>query len=236
MKGQRGRLLVGRGPRRRPARSLLPGMDWNALGERPSGGPPRPPARSRRRSRSPSTPRAPGAGGSSWLRSGGCASSISSPPRWWASPSGLLVPRAGEILRPWLVSRRYPIPTSAGFATIILERLVDLITVLGLFALYLFVLPTPAQQVGGPLMELVKIGGAATGVVALVVLALLLALHAHADRVLGLLERLLARLPRWAAGPLRRMRARLLGGARRPAGPRRAPRRDRSPSRSPSGC
>ena len=60
--------------------------------------------------------------------------------------SGLLIPRAGELLRPWLISRRYPIPTSAGFATIILERLVDLITVLALFALYLFVLPRPAAQ------------------------------------------------------------------------------------------
>ena len=60
--------------------------------------------------------------------------------------SGLLVPRAGELLRPWLVSRRHPIPTSAGFATIILERLVDLITVLALFALYLFVLPAPPRS------------------------------------------------------------------------------------------
>ena len=49
--------------------------------------------------------------------------------------SGLLIPCAGELLRPWLVSRRYPIATSAGFATIILERLVDMITVLVLFAL-----------------------------------------------------------------------------------------------------
>src|SRR5262245_9915926 len=50
--------------------------------------------------------------------------------------SGLLIPRAGELLRPWLVSRRHPIATSAGFATIILERLIDLITVLLLFAAY----------------------------------------------------------------------------------------------------
>jgi uncharacterized protein (TIRG00374 family) len=119
--------------------------------------------------------------------------------------SGLLVPRAGELLRPWLVSRRYPIPTSAGFATIILERLIDLITVLALFALYLFVLPTPAAQVEGRLTELLKLGGAATGVVALGVLAFLLALHANADRVVGAVERLLARAPRWLAEPLGRM-------------------------------
>jgi uncharacterized protein (TIRG00374 family) len=119
--------------------------------------------------------------------------------------TGLLVPRAQEILRPWLISRRYPIALSAGFATIIIERLVDLITVLVLFALYLFVLPTPPQQVGGALMGVVKAAGAATGVAALVVLALLVALHSHADRVLGLLDLVLIRLPDWVAGPLRRI-------------------------------
>jgi hypothetical protein len=119
--------------------------------------------------------------------------------------SGLLVPRAGELLRPWLVSRRHPIPTSAGFATIILERLVDLITVLVLFAAYLFVLPAPAAQREGRLMDLLKLGGAATGLVALGVLAFLLALHANADRVVGAVERLLARAPRWLAEPLSRV-------------------------------
>jgi uncharacterized protein (TIRG00374 family) len=117
--------------------------------------------------------------------------------------TGLIVPRAQEILRPWLVSRRYPIPLSAGFATIIIERLVDLITVLVLFALYLFVLPTPPQQAGGALMGVVQVAGAATGLAALVTLVVLVALHSHADRVLGILDRILDRLPDWMAGPLR---------------------------------
>jgi uncharacterized protein (TIRG00374 family) len=119
--------------------------------------------------------------------------------------SGLLVPRAGEIVRPWLVSRRHPIPTSAGFATIILERLVDLITVLVLFAAYLFVLPAPAAQVEGRLTDLLKLGGAVTGVVAVGVLGFLLALHTNAERVVGGIERLLARAPRWLAEPCGRI-------------------------------
>jgi hypothetical protein len=126
--------------------------------------------------------------------------------------SGLLVPRAGELVRPWLVSRRYPISTSAGFATIILERLIDLITVLLLFGLYLFVLPAPAAQVEGGLIELLKVGGAVAGAVALGVLALLLALHSHAERVIGGLERLLSRAPRWLAGPLGRVLRAFSGG------------------------
>jgi len=118
--------------------------------------------------------------------------------------SGLLIPRAQEIMRPWLISRRYPIPLSAGFATVILERLVDLITVLVLFGLYLFVLPAPAMQVAGPGMDAIKAAGAATALVAGVVLVLLLALHARPEPVIALLERLLARAPRWLAGPFGR--------------------------------
>jgi uncharacterized protein (TIRG00374 family) len=119
--------------------------------------------------------------------------------------SGLLVPRAGELLRPWLVSRRHPIPTSAGFATIILERLVDMITVLVLFALYLFLLPAPAAQVEGPAMDLVRWLGVAGAGVSLAALAFLLALHGNADRVVSALDKLLARAPRWLAQPLGRM-------------------------------
>jgi uncharacterized protein (TIRG00374 family) len=119
--------------------------------------------------------------------------------------SGLLIPRAGELVRPWLVSRRYPIPTSAGFATISLERLFDLITVLALFAAYLFVLPTPAAQVESRLTQVVTLGGAATGAVALGALVFLLALHANAERVTGTLERWLTRAPRWLAEPSSRV-------------------------------
>ena len=119
--------------------------------------------------------------------------------------SGLLIPRAAELVRPWLVSRRHPIPVSAGFATIILERLVDLITVLVLFALYLFVLPTPAAQAENRLTQLVRLGGAVTGIVALGVLGFLLALHANAERVTGLVERILKHFPRFIAEPGGRM-------------------------------
>jgi glycosyltransferase 2 family protein len=118
--------------------------------------------------------------------------------------SGMLIPRAQEVVRPWLVSRRYPIPLSAGFATVVLERLIDLITVLVLFALYLFVLPVPAAQVSGAHMDAIKVAGAMAALGALVVLALLFALHTWPDAVVGGLEKLLARAPGWLAAPLGR--------------------------------
>lgn len=112
--------------------------------------------------------------------------------------TGLLVPRAGEVVRPYLISRRHPIRTSAGFASIILERLVDLVTVLVLFGLYLYVLPTPAAQTRGPLLGFLKLGGAMAGGAALAVLVVLLLLHGHAEAVVRLLRRLLSPLPvRW---------------------------------------
>jgi uncharacterized protein (TIRG00374 family) len=111
--------------------------------------------------------------------------------------SGLVVPRAGEIVRPYLVARRHPVSTSAGVATIILERLFDLVTVLILFGLYLFVLPTPAAQSRGPQMAVVRQAGAVVAAGAVVLLVLLVAFHARAPRALAVFDRVLGALPRW---------------------------------------
>ncbi len=137
--------------------------------------------------------------------------------------SALLVPRAGEIVRPWLVSRRYRIALSSGFATIILERLVDMVTVLVLFALYLFVLPTPAAQAEGPVMldrwglrltvmDLIKLSGGVFLAAAVAVLVFLLALHSNAERVVGGIERLMSRAPRWISQPIGRALRSFSGG------------------------
>ncbi len=114
--------------------------------------------------------------------------------------TGLVVPRAGEVVRPFLVARRYPIATSAGFATIILERLVDLITVLGLFFLYLYVLPLPAAQTRGPLIGVLKTTGAVAALGALAVLGVLFAFHAHSDKAMAAFDRILAYLPSRLSG------------------------------------
>lgn len=118
--------------------------------------------------------------------------------------TGLLIPRAGEVVRPYLVARNYPVSTSAGFASIVLERLVDLITVLLLFALYLYVLPTPPAQTRGPLLGVLKVAGAAAGAGALVILAVLLAWHRYSERAMRLADRLLRPFPARFAGAVSR--------------------------------
>jgi uncharacterized protein (TIRG00374 family) len=135
--------------------------------------------------------------------------------------TGLLVPRAGEVVRPYLVARHHPIATSAGFASIVLERLVDLITMLVLFALYLYVLPMPAAQIRGPLLGVLKVAGAMAGLGALGILAVLLLWHRHADRAMRIAERLLRPLPeRFAAAIARALRSFAQGLAVLQASPR----------------
>ncbi len=73
--------------------------------------------------------------------------------------SFLLPARAGEVLRPYLLARRERLPPTAAFATIILERLLDLVTVLLLFGVFVVVVD-PRTLSGDPaLYTRVKTGG-----------------------------------------------------------------------------
>ena len=118
--------------------------------------------------------------------------------------TGLLVPRAGEVVRPYLIARNHPIPTSAGFASIVLERVVDLITVLLLFALYLYVLPMPDAQVRGPLLSALRVAGIGAAAGALAILGVLVLWHRHAGLAMRIAERLLRPFPERFAGAVAR--------------------------------
>ena len=118
--------------------------------------------------------------------------------------SFLLPARAGEVLRPYLLARREGLPATAAFATIILERAIDLATVLLLFGFFVLV-ADPASLAGDPaLFARVKLGGALAGAGAVVGLAVFFALAGHPER-LGRaalrIERVLpARIARAVAG------------------------------------
>jgi glycosyltransferase 2 family protein len=117
--------------------------------------------------------------------------------------TGLVIPRAGEVVRPYLVARHHGLKTSAAFASIILERLFDLITVLALFAAYLYVLPLPAalkEPPGGTLQT----AGALAGAGALGALGLLLFLTYRREPALALADRVFSWLPARLGGPLGR--------------------------------
>jgi uncharacterized protein (TIRG00374 family) len=82
----------------------------------------------------------------------------------------LLPARVGEVLRPYLLARQERLDPAAAFATVIVERLLDLCTVLMLFALALFV----ANVEVGPEIEaagLIAAGASLVGLTGLFVLA-----------------------------------------------------------------
>jgi len=120
------------------------------------------------------------------------------------SANFLLPARPGEVLRPYLLARRERLAGSAAFATIILERLLDLVTVLLLFGVFV-VFVDPATLAGDPaLYTRVKIGGLVSAAAAVSGLVLLFALAGHPERLgraaLRIEHVLPARLARIVAG------------------------------------
>ena len=97
--------------------------------------------------------------------------------------SFLLPARAGELLRPYLLAKRDQLPPTAAFATIILERLLDLITVLLLFGVFVLTVD-PASLSGDPaLYARVKTGGLLAAAVSVAGLLVLFALAGHPERL-----------------------------------------------------
>ena len=107
----------------------------------------------------------------------------------------LLPARAGELIRPWMLSRETNVSASAAFATVIVERLFDLVAVLTLFCVWrLLPVPEGAVEIEG--VTAAAILAAALGAMALAVTFLL---AGHAERV-GTFATMLARvLPARAA-------------------------------------
>ena len=95
----------------------------------------------------------------------------------------LLPARAGEVIRPYLLARKEGLNATAAFATIILERLLDLLVVLMLFAG--FVLTAAPGVVSGDPEQFarVKFGGLVAGGVAIAGAIVLFALAGHPERM-----------------------------------------------------
>ena len=97
--------------------------------------------------------------------------------------SFLLPARAGEVLRPYLLAKREGLPPTACFATIILERLLDLVTVLLLFGVFV-VLVDPASLSGDPaLYARVKAGGLLAAAASVAGLVVFFFLAGHPERL-----------------------------------------------------
>jgi uncharacterized protein (TIRG00374 family) len=96
--------------------------------------------------------------------------------------SFLLPARAGEVIRPYLLARRERLSATAAFATIILERLLDLVVVLVLFATFVF---TSAGAVASEPSQLARVtfGGTLAAAAAVGALGVLFVLAGHPERI-----------------------------------------------------
>ncbi len=126
--------------------------------------------------------------------------------------SAVLPARAGEIIRPYLLARRHHLSATACFATIVLERLLDLVTVLLLFSAFLLFFDPGLAAADPRLFAAVRVGAAgaaATAITGLVVLALL---AGHPDRLARATRGLARWLPGRFAAVLERVVARFAEG------------------------
>jgi glycosyltransferase 2 family protein len=112
--------------------------------------------------------------------------------------SFLLPARAGEVIRPYLLARREGLKASAAFATIILERVLDMATVLLLFGAYVLTLDAVGPNGGADLAH-VKFWGAVAAAGAVGALVVLFVLAGHPERLGRAARRIEAVLPAKAA-------------------------------------
>lgn len=109
--------------------------------------------------------------------------------------NAMLPGRVGEVVRPYLLARKVNLDPTATFATIVLERALDIITLLLLFALSVALLDLGFAVSDGQMLRAVQFGGLAAAAVALAGLAVAFVFAGHAERVAAVTERLTRRLP-----------------------------------------
>lgn len=109
--------------------------------------------------------------------------------------NALLPARAGEFLRPYLLARREGISATAAFATIILERFLDLAVVVLLFGIFVVWADAATLSADPRLFRAVETGGTLAALVAVGVLVAFTVLAGHPERLGQLTARLTRTLP-----------------------------------------
>ena len=116
--------------------------------------------------------------------------------------TSLLPARAGEVIRPYFLARHEQMSATGAFATIIVERLLDTITVLILLASYVFVFGRDVAFTNPVGFKAVKWAGASAGAIAFTALIVLFVLAKDPARLRRTIERLARVVPSALAGLL----------------------------------
>jgi len=125
--------------------------------------------------------------------------------------SFLLPARAGEFIRPYLLARREGLSAAATFATIIIERLLDLATILLLLGLFLLTFQ-PGPSLDPTVFRAVKAGGLVAAAGAVGALSMIFIASGYSDRLGTAVRRLEAVLPRRIAHGVARIAERFVLG------------------------
>jgi uncharacterized membrane protein YbhN (UPF0104 family) len=133
--------------------------------------------------------------------------------------SSILPARAGEFIRPYFLARHENMTATGAFATIVLERVLDVLTVLTLLALFIFVFDPGVGRDSPTAWAAVKWAGLTAGGGALAALVVMFVLAGDPERLGRTMRRLEQVLPSTLAGLIARVAekfARGLGAVRKP--------------------
>jgi uncharacterized protein (TIRG00374 family) len=99
--------------------------------------------------------------------------------------SAVLPARAGEVIRPYLLARREGLSAAAAFATIIVERLLDLVAVLLLLGVFLVWFDPGLEARDSAFFSAIRYGGFVMTPVALATLVVMFFMAGHPERLHG---------------------------------------------------
>jgi uncharacterized protein (TIRG00374 family) len=107
---------------------------------------------------------------------------------------GLLPIRVGDVIRPYLLARQEGLSVSSVFATVVMERVLDLVAVLALLALYVWGF-TGGSELSPRLLNPIKVSATIAAAAAAVLLAIMWVLATHPERIGGFVAALARVLP-----------------------------------------
>ncbi|HEX4347647.1 MAG TPA: lysylphosphatidylglycerol synthase transmembrane domain-containing protein [Vicinamibacterales bacterium] len=110
--------------------------------------------------------------------------------------STVLPARAGELIRPYFLSRHEPVTATGAFATVVLERLLDVVAVLVLLASFVFLFGADAAAANTSAFAAVRVAGMVAAAAAVAVLVALFLMAGRPAALQGLLRTLEAVFPK----------------------------------------
>jgi len=99
--------------------------------------------------------------------------------------------RMGEVVRAYLLAKKENIRLGVVFASIIVERIFDMMTIIVFFSLYLLLFPLPESYIvqGYDVVVLLKTGGILIFIFAVLLTLFLMILHVKTSQTLNLVEK-----------------------------------------------